>query len=188
MQSVIAILTLATCLALYFYMSYVGMHVACPMVHDFFHVAIDDNLSMLFKHIANTIPLLFVFYRLAVCLKNDRIDTLVLYHCALMYSMKGVVQFVTIVPGVESIDACINRTFVDSILKGNCVDMMFSGHTALVYLLSYGDIQVVCVTLEAMLLVLSHQHYTSDVLMAVIVAQWIRYILPQTGVITTRIK
>jgi|TARA_B110001452_G_C15237941_1_gene428626 hypothetical protein len=173
----IAITTLVLSLVFYFCISYIAMQAASQTVEDFFHFTIDNNLIMTFKHTSNIVPILFVLYRLTICIIEKKIDNIALYQCALMYTMKGILQFVTIVPGVDGIAQCANRTFVESMLQGNCVDMMFSGHTGLVYLLSKKYTRVFFVTFEAVLMVLSHQHYTSDVLVAVIVAQWIQYVV-----------
>jgi hypothetical protein len=96
-----------------------------------------------------------------------------------MYFMKGIIQTVTLVPIPSGTDMCINRTFVAMITElGNCADMMFSGHTALAYIMVPKKIRWVVVPFVAVLLLLAKMHYLSDILVAVLVAQWIEFQIP----------
>jgi hypothetical protein len=55
--------------------------------------------------------------------------------------------------------------------------MMFSGHTAVVFLLTSCTWRLGLVPLEAALLVLGKQHYISDTIVAAIVSSWIEYVV-----------
>ena len=96
-----------------------------------------------------------------------------------MYFMKGIIQTVTLVPIPSGTDMCINRTFVAMITEfGNCADMMFSGHTALAYITTPKNIRWLVVPIVGVLLLLAKMHYMSDIVVAVIVAQWIEFQIP----------
>jgi hypothetical protein len=168
----IVILQLSASLAIYFTLSYFAMldvrhH---PYPHDFFDITLPKN--WIIKTVANVLPVISVLYRLlsgknrALCAKR----------AALMYLLKGIVQFVTIIPAVNGIEDCINRTAGELILFGdNCADMMFSGHTGLTMLMLPQRWRSPWVLLVGIALKLSRMHYTSDILIAIIVVWQIEH-------------
>lgn len=98
------------------------------------------------------------------------------YRLCLMYLLKGVVQLVTVVPGPFGVETCRNYSLIDIVWFGNCVDMMFSGHTAFTVLVA--PYRWVSVSVVMVLLIVGKQHYISDTLVAIIVALWLEYVIP----------
>lgn len=176
------VILLLCSLVVYFISAYVAMQRVSTTIQDYFVIDLDTMIQSHLKKIADVMPLLFVVYQLSLASlqKSRSRSNTIMQRCALLYSLKAAIQFLTLVPAVNGIDECVNRTFIASVFYGNCADMMFSGHTGLVYLLSVGYYRFCFVPIEGLLLVLSKQHYTSDIVMAVIVAQWIEYYIPFT--------
>jgi len=169
-------------LAVYFISAYVAMQRVSTTIQDYFVIDLDTKFKSHLKKISDVVPLLLVVYQLSIVSFNksrSRSNTII-QRCTLMYCLKAAIQFLTLVPAVNGIDECVHRTFIYSIFNGNCADMMFSGHTGLVYLLSAGYYRFCFVPIEGLFLVLSKQHYTSDIVVAVIVVQWIEYYIPFT--------
>ena len=140
-------------------------------VHDIVSVNVSPDASAAIVVASNTLPVLLVMYTVLWNRKTKYINRL-----SLMYFLKGVIQFVTIVPGPEYSGSCLDASFFDIMTSGICADMMFSGHTAIVFLLtrSWGRFLV---PVEAVLLVLGKQHYISDTIVAVIVSSWIEFVV-----------
>jgi len=169
------LLCLFCSLVLYFTLSYVSMVnvVAYPYVHDFFTFPKSETLVI----ISNIIPFVSVLYRITVTPFPKW--SLYLYRISMMYLLKGLIQFVTIVPSVDGVTPCVNRTVLQMILLGNCSDMMFSGHTGITLLTSPHKFRFFISTVIGIALVAGHQHYTSDVVISVIVVYWIEIIFPE---------
>jgi hypothetical protein len=172
----VSVFQLIFSLIIYFSLSYIAMVdvVKYPYVHDYFHVSFPNNWVIVLT--AHSIPALSVLYRL-LHYKNLHIY---IKRAALLYLLKAFVQFVTIVPSVYGIRQCTNRTWIESILfVDNCADMMFSGHTGLTMLMLPNKWRFQCVILVGLTLKLSEMHYTSDIIIAVIVAlqieQWVPF-------------
>lgn len=176
------VILLLCSLVIYFISAYFAMQKVSTRIQDYFVVDIDTNIQTHLKKIADVMPFIFVIYQLSVASlqKSRSRSNTIIQRCTVLYCLKAAIQFITLVPAVNGIDQCVDRTFVASVLYGNCADMMFSGHTGLVYLLSVGYYRIFFVPIEGVFLVLSRQHYTSDVVVAVIVAQWIEYHIPFT--------
>lgn len=145
--------------------------------HDFLQVNFSEDTTEFFSIIANIPPIACVLYRFIWKYeKNDFIKYIT--WLSIMYFIKAVVQTVTVIPRPTHED-CTNRTFFEMVWLGNCADMMFSGHTAIVYLTLYGTgVELFSAVVEGVLLVLGKDHYTSDIIVALIVSDWITRILP----------
>jgi hypothetical protein len=171
-----AIIQLIGALTLYFSLSYFAMldvrkH---PYPHDFFDITLPED--WIIRIIANAFPFLSIIYRLTTC-KNLAVH---IQRAAIMYILKGVIQFVTIIPAVNGVEDCINRTASELILFGdNCADMMFSGHTGLTMLMLPKRWRAPCVLLVGLALKLARMHYTSDILIAVLVVWQIERWIPE---------
>lgn len=101
---------------------------------------------------------------------------LLLKRVALSYVLKGIAQFVTITPQPGGMEPCRGVTFWEF---RNCSDMMYSGHTAITYLIlykiKYRNFLTFAMGFE---LIMANWHYMSDVFVAVIVAYAIEKYLP----------
>ena len=87
---------------------------------------------------------------------------------ALAFVLKGITQFLTIVPQPNGVEPCRDVSFWDF---RNCADMMFSGHTAITYLALYKTKWRGFLTFAmAYELVFADWHYMADCFVAVIVA------------------
>ena len=92
---------------------------------------------------------------------------------ALMYTLKAISQFITVQPQPGGTDDCVGEPIWK--LKG-CADMMFSGHTAFIYLITYRiEHRWFLVFAMAFELVLADWHYMTDCFIAVIVGYAIEH-------------
>lgn len=95
---------------------------------------------------------------------------------ALLYTLKGITQALTIVPQPLGVEECVGVPFWQ--LK-NCADMMFSGHTCFTYLVLYKTRYRRFFTFAmAFELVMGKWHYMSDCFVAVIAGYAIEQYLP----------
>ena len=95
---------------------------------------------------------------------------------ALLWTLKGISQALTIVPQPLGVEECVGMPFWQ--LK-NCADMMFSGHTCFTYLVLYKTRYRRFFTFAmAFELVMSKWHYMSDCFVAVIAGYAIEQYLP----------
>jgi len=141
-------------------------------VHDVVSINPPDNVVLVLTAAANLIPVLVTI----VCIIGDP-RSVYIRRLALMYFLKGLIQFVTIVPGPAYVDGCVDKRFVEVMSAGICADMMFSGHTGIVFLLTRSYWRWVLVPLEAVLLVIGKQHYISDTIVSAIVCSWIEFVV-----------
>lgn len=95
---------------------------------------------------------------------------------ALCFVLKGVTQFLTITPQPGGMDSCRDVTFWEF---RNCSDMLYSGHTAITYLvlykIKYRNLLTFCMAFE---LIMADWHYMADCFVAVIAAYAIEKYLP----------
>jgi hypothetical protein len=139
-------------------------------VHDFYTVSLPDEVELVVTFAANMIPIIVTIVYIMQMQGCRAVD---IRRLALMYFLKGLIQFVTIVPGPAYIDGCVGKSFLEVMSAGICADMMFSGHTGIVFLLTGSYWRWLMVPLEAVLLVLGKQHYISDTIVSTIVCSWI---------------
>lgn len=167
-----AVVNLAGVLLFYFVLAYLSMLrvVQQQGVRDYFKLPFVEWASLF----ANAIPVLSVLYRLCVGTQAS----VYLHRVAGLYFLKGVVQFVTVVPAVAGTAQCAHRTFWTMVAQGSCADMMFSGHTGLTFLMTPPKERPVVVTAVAILILFAEMHYMSDIIVGVIVASWLEYVLP----------
>ena len=100
---------------------------------------------------------------------------------ALCFVLKGITQFLTITPQPGGVEPCRDVSFFEFC---NCADMMFSGHTALTYLVLYKTKWRNFLTFAmAWQLVFADWHYMSDTFVAVIVGYAIEKYLPDESYI-----
>ena len=81
----------------------------------------------------NFIAVLMCLYFLLMLLSKPNYDLLA-KRMAICFALKGISQFLTIVPQPSGVEECSDASFFEF---KNCADMMFSGHTCLTYLLLY---------------------------------------------------
>ena len=167
-----SVLNLAGVLLCYFVLAYLSMLrvVQQQGVRDYFKLPFVEWASVF----ANAIPVVAVLYRLCVGTQH----TVYLHRVSGLYLLKGVVQFVTVVPAVAGTAQCVHRTFWTMVAQGSCADMMFSGHTGLTFLMTPPNERPVVVTTVAIFILLAEMHYLSDIVVAVVVASWLEYVLP----------
>jgi len=95
---------------------------------------------------------------------------------ALCFFLKAITQFITITPQPGGVEPCRDSTFWD---LRNCADMLFSGHTAVAYLILYKVKFRNFLTLAiAWQLVFANWHWMSDCVVAVIVSYAIEKFFP----------
>jgi hypothetical protein len=169
---VYSLLLLAAALVVYFVMEHVTNMNITDQVHDIVSVDLPPDVKLGANIVSNALPLLIVVY----CILNDR-RTVYINRLSLMVALKSLIQFVTVVPGPEYSGSCASKNSFDTVTSGICADMMFSGHTAVVFLLTSCTWRLGLVPLEAALLVLGKQHYISDTIVAAIVSSWIEYVV-----------
>jgi len=100
---------------------------------------------------------------------------------ALCLVIKGIAQFMTIVPQPGGVEDCRDVTFWDF---SNCADMTVSGHTAITYLALYKIKYRNFLTFAmAWQLVFANWHYMSDCFIAIIVGYAIEKCLPDESYI-----
>ena len=145
---------------IYFLLNYLTTlgAIADPTHHDLFY--------LYHEYAVYAIPVLLVFNMLLAALTKPNYDVL-LKRLALMYMLKAISQFITIQPQPAGTEECVGEPIWK--LKA-CADMMFSGHTCFVYLISYKiEHRWFLVFAMAFELVLADWHYMSDCFIAVIV-------------------
>lgn len=162
---------LSASLLVYFFMEYVTNMNITDRVHDIVSVDLPADIKLGVTVVSNTLPLLIIVRYIL----SDR-RTVYIKRLSLMVLLKSLLQFVTVVPGPEYSGSCDSKSSFDTVTSGICADMMFSGHTAVVFLLT-STWRLVLVPLEAVLLVLGKQHYISDTIVAAIVSSWIEYVV-----------
>ena len=179
-MSIRTLLHLVGSIVLYYTLSYIGMSKAIELVciRDYFKLPTVQWVGIF----ANIIPVMTVGYRLY---RRTNIN-IYLLRGSYLYALKGLIQFVTIVPAVTGTNDCVERTFWGMVLYGNCADMMFSGHTGLTYLMAPDKERFLFVIPTIVFLIASEMHYTSDVIIAIIVAAWIEVVVPLPTVIDNR--
>jgi len=100
---------------------------------------------------------------------------------ALCFLLKGITQFLTITPQPNGVEQCRGTTFWDF---RNCADMLFSGHTAISYLVLYKTKWRNFLTFAmAFELVMADWHWMSDCFVAVIAGYAIEKYLPDESYI-----
>lgn len=164
---------LAGALVVYTLLLWVATTDISDRVHDIVRVDVSPATSIAVVLAANLIPL-------AVVLAWVRWDcrSIFLKRLAFMCLLKGVIQFVTVVPGPKYTGGgCQNDGFSLTSTDVCVVDMMFSGHTGVVFLLTQSYWRWLA-PLEAVLLVVGKFHYISDTLVSMIVCSWIEYMIP----------
>lgn len=98
---------------------------------------------------------------------------------ALAFALKGITQFLTIVPQPNGVEPCRGVSFWEF---RNCADMMFSGHTCITYLVLYKTRWRGFLTFSmAYELVFADWHYMADCFVAVIVGFAIEQYLKAEG-------
>ena len=168
-----SVLQLFLALLFFFSLSYFGMKRAIELdCQQDFYKFVKQEWAV---NVANAIPVTVILLRTV----RWKMTPIHIQRAALMYLLKGIVQFVTIVPAVSGTAACVDRDFIGIVFNmDNCADMMFSGHTAITYIMAPRKIKWVFVLTVAITLVLGEIHYTSDVIVATIVASWISFVIP----------
>ena len=145
---------------IYFIITYVTTQRAIlnPTHHDLFY---------LYHELAvYAIAVILILSMLMAAVTKPNYD-LLFKRVALMGVLKCMSQFLTIQPQPSGVDECVGEPIWK--LKA-CADMMFSGHTCFVYLISY-KIQHRWILVFAMAfeLVLADWHFMADCFIAVIV-------------------
>jgi len=165
---------------IYYTLSFLGMRkvVQLECAQDYFKMPYMAWMATA----ANIIPAVSIIYRLYIGKQLN----IYFKRGACLYFLKGVVQFVTIVPAVSGTDECIDRNFIDMVLYGSCADMMFSGHTGITFIMAPSKEKYIFVVSVAIFLIFGEMHYASDVIIAVIVASWIEFVIPITKKIDTK--
>ena len=163
---------LSASLLFYFLMEYVTNMNITDRVHDIVSVDLPADIKLGVTVVSNALPLLIIVRYIL----SDR-RTVYIKRLSLMVLLKSLLQFVTVVPGPEYSGSCDSKSSFDTVTSVICADMMFSGHTAVVFLLTSSTWRLVLVPLEAVLLVLGKQHYISDTIVAAIVSSWIEYVV-----------
>lgn len=106
---------------------------------------------------------------------------LVFKRVALCYVLKGITQFITIVPQPGGVEFCRDVSFWEF---RNCADLMFSGHTSITYLVLYKIKYRNFLTFAmAYQLVFANWHYMADCVVAVIVGYAIEKYFPDESYI-----
>lgn len=154
----------------YFLLCYASMLevVRMPKVHDYWSFHTDEDIL---RTMANAVPIVSVVYRVSVA-NFDQLDVYA-KRVTLLYFLKGILQFVTVVPAADGVEQCTNRTFWEMTIAGNCADMMFSGHAGLTLLMTTPKWRPIAFIGIGSLLVLTNLHYTSDVLVVPLAIHWI---------------
>jgi hypothetical protein len=125
-----------------------------------------DVVYIYSEYAVYAIPVILFFSIGAAAVTKPDYDIL-FKRLALMFALKGIIQFATITPQPAGVEECIGSTFWEF---KNCADMMFSGHTAFVYLLLYKCRYRYFITFTmAYQLVMAKWHYIADCLVAIIV-------------------
>jgi hypothetical protein len=170
-------------LVIYYTLSYIGMRkiITLDCQRDYFKAPFIPWTVPF----ANAFPIATVIYRIY---QHKNIATY-LTRAAALYILKGVIQFVTLVPAVSGTGPCQTRTLLGVLLMSdNCADMMFSGHTGLVYIMAPQKERPLFVLAVGICLVLAEMHYTSDILVAIIVGSWLEYMIPMPTKKTNQTK
>lgn len=131
-----------------------------------------DMIYLYHEYAVYAIPALLIISMLMAAVTKPNYD-LLFKRIALMGILKAISQFITVQPQPGGMDECVGEPIWK--LKG-CADMMFSGHTAFIYLISY-KIQHRWILVFAMAfeLVLADWHFMADCFIAVIVAYAIEH-------------
>ena len=153
-----------------------------PYPHDLIDVSAELPII---RAIANSGPALAVLYRLKVDFFTERLD-IYAKRAALLYLLKGFIQSITVIPQPNGVSPCQNRSFAQVVLFGsNCADMMFSGHTGLTMIMLPQTKRIPVVIIIGTCLKLTRMHYTSDILVAVLIVWQIERWLPEKKTVNT---
>lgn len=158
----------------YLVMNYITTQsaIANPEHHDLVYMYHDDAVY--------AIPVFLLLSMLLSAVTRPNYD-LVLKRLALMYILKATSQLLTIQPQPDGTEICAGEPIWK--LKA-CADMMFSGHTCFVYLISYKiEHRWFIVFAMAFELVLADWHYMADCFIAVIVGYAVEQKIKETTVI-----
>lgn len=131
-----------------------------------------DMIYLYHEYAVYAIPALMIISVLMAAVTKPNYD-LLFKRLALMYTLKAISQFITVQPQPGGTDDCVGEPIWK--LKG-CADMMFSGHTAFIYLITYRiEHRWFLVFAMAFELVLADWHYMTDCFIAVIVGYAIEH-------------
>lgn len=131
-----------------------------------------DMIYLYHEYAVYAIPALMIISILMAAVTKPNYD-LLFKRLALMYALKAISQFITVQPQPGGMDECDGEPIWK--LKG-CADMMFSGHTCFVYLITYRiEHRWFLVFAMAFELVLADWHYMNDCFIAVIVGYAIEH-------------
>ena len=139
-----------------------------------------DVVSLYSEWADEMILVLMAIYFFFMIVSQPNYD-LLLKRVALCYVLKAITQFITIVPQPGGVEECIDVSFWEF---RNCGDMMYSGHTAITFLVLYKTKWRSFLTFAmAYELVLANWHYMADCFIAVIVAYAIEKYIPDESYI-----
>ena len=155
------IVILCATMPIYITMSYITTQLAItnPTHHDL--------IPFYSEFAVYTIPVILIVAIIICAITRPDYD-LLFKRLALMFFLKGVAQILTITPQPDGVEECIGN----SIWQLNyCADMMFSGHTATVYLLLYKfKYRYFLAFFMGFELVMANWHYMVDIFIAFIVS------------------
>jgi len=139
-----------------------------------------DVVYLYSEHADEAILVLTAVYFFFTIVSRPNYDLLA-KRIALCLVIKGISQFLTIVPQPGGVEDCVHVTFWDF---SNCADMCPSGHTAIAYLalykIKYRNLLTFAIAWQ---LVFADWHYMSDCFIAVIVGYAIEKHLPDESYI-----
>lgn len=151
------------CITIPIYISIAYLVTQIAIAEPYYH----DTLSLYSDYAVYTIPVILILSEIAMVLTKPNYDILC-KRLTLMLVLKAIAQVLTISPQPDGVEECKGVPIWH--LKA-CADMLFSGHTAFIYLILYKCKWRNFVTfVMAFELVMSNWHYSVDCFMAVIVA------------------
>jgi len=150
------------CIAMPIYLLLAHLTTQLAIANPVYH----DIIPLYSEYAIYAIPVI-LFFSIGACAVTKPNYDILFKRLALMYMLKGITQLVTINPQPDGVEECIDSSFWE---MKNCADMMFSGHTAFVYLILYKCKYRYFLTFTmAFQLVMANWHYMADCLVAVIV-------------------
>ena len=135
------------------------------------------DVVYLYSEYANeAVLVLVVVYFFFMVVSRPNYDLLA-KRVALCFVLKGITQFLTITPQPNGVEPCRDVTFWEF---RNCADLMYSGHTAITYLVLYKIKYRHFLTFAmAFELIMADWHYMADCFVAVVVSYAIEKYLPE---------
>ena len=157
------------------------------VLYDYLNkVKINKTTMNILKKLNELIPIIFIILYLGLCIYFKKVNSMsyFLLFISIIFLIKMFLNYSTILP--DSSEKCQVR-----LLNGGCNDLLCSGHFSIVFLIyllivkynfinsTYNNYLLLITILYGFVPILTKNHYTIDILVAVIIVLWINNYIPK---------